>query len=65
LNLKYENELAKISKEILNKNENKLQLMNIINLRHMLRLGSLSLMETSKKNTQLLLEELKNLNKKN
>ena len=39
--------------------------MNIINLRHMLRLGSLSLMETSKKNTQLLLEELKNLNKKN
>ena len=65
LNLKYENELAKISKEILNKNENKLQLMNIINLRHMLSLGSLSLMETSKKNTQLLLEELKNLNKKN
>lgn len=65
LNLKYENELAKISKEILNKNENKLQLMNVINLRHMLSLGSLSLMETSKKNTQLLLEELKNLNKKN
>jgi len=65
LNLKYEDELAKISREILNKNENKLQLMNVINLRHVLSLGSLSLMETSKKNTQLLLEELKDLNKKN
>ena len=65
LNLKYEDELAKISREILNKNENKLQLMNVINLRHVLSLGSLSLMGTSKKNTQLLLEELKDLNKKN
>jgi hypothetical protein len=48
------------------KNKNiKDKLIHVINLRHMLSLGSLSLMETSKKNTQLLLEELKNLNKKN
>ena len=54
----YNEELSTISKKILIKPENKLRLMNIINMRHTVSLGHLGLMQNAKQMTQNLLEEL-------
>ena len=58
----YQNELAKISKDLLQKKENKLELMNIVNMRHSISIGHLGLMEHSKKRTEKILKELKTTN---
>ncbi len=56
----YNKELENISEELVAKPENKLRIMNIINLRHTVSLGHLGHMQSSKQNTQKLLKELNN-----
>ncbi|MDP5091941.1 MAG: DUF6090 family protein [Polaribacter sp.] len=55
----YHKELSEISKDLLQKPENKLELMNIVNMRHSISLGHLGLMIESKKSTEKILEEIK------
>ncbi len=57
----YYTELSKISQELLNKPENKLGLMNMINMRHTVSISHLGLMQDSRQSTQNLIEELKAL----
>ena len=54
----YNKEPSKISTDLLLKPENKLRLMNVINIRHTVSLGHLVLMYSSKERTEKLLEEL-------
>ncbi len=54
----YYPELSKISQELLNEPENKLDLMNMINMRHTVSLSHLGLMQDSRQSTQNLIEEL-------
>ncbi len=54
----YNEELATISQELLMKPQNRLRLMNIIGMRHMVVLSHLGHMENMKKMTRNLLEEL-------
>ena len=54
----YNKELSKISKKLLLKPENKLRLMNMINMRHTVSLSHLGLMQDSRQKTVKLLKEL-------
>jgi len=54
----YNEELSSISKDLLSRPENKLLIMNIINIRHTVSLGNLGNMQDAKQTTQNLLEEL-------
>lgn len=57
----YNEELSKISENLLSKPENQLLLMNLINVRHIVSLTHLGLMESSKKDTQGLIVELNSI----
>jgi len=57
----YNKELENISKKLLLNSENKLRLMNVINVRHTVSLGHLGMMQNSKQTTQKLLKELNDI----
>ena len=57
----FQKELAKISENLLLKPENKLLMMNIINMRHSISVGHLGLMEVTKDYTQNVLTDLRSL----
>ena len=59
----YNTELAKASEALILKAENKLLLMNTVNLRHTISLGHLKMMNQLKTNTEHILEELNKITK--
>ena len=57
----YQNGLAEIASQLLQNPEKKLQLMNVVNLRHTVALAALGVMENSKNHTLKIIEELNSI----